>query len=174
MAELKPARIFLGLGSNMGDREHNMEMALQALSQKIGLVKLSSLYDTAPVGNLLQKRFLNMACQGETALTPVALLAFIKEIEHQLGRQPGPVNSPRPIDIDVLFYNNLIINMPELVIPHPRLVERAFVLAPLNEIAPQFIHPITKQKVSQLLKLLKINPGDAVKQGKIRGVICTK
>ena len=172
--EPKTARVFLGLGSNMGDREHNLQTALQALSQKIELVKVSSLYDTAPVGNTLQERFLNMACAAATALPPIALLAFIKQIEQKLGRLPGPVNSPRPIDIDILFYGDLIINTPGLVIPHTRLTERAFVLAPLNEIAPRFIHPVTKQTVSLLYKTLKIDPGDAVKLQNIRGVLCMK
>ena len=172
--ESKPTRVFLGLGSNMGDRELNLRMALQALSQKTELVKVSSLYDTAPVGNTLQERFLNMACAAATALPPIALLAFVKQIEQKLGRRPRPVNSPRPIDIDILFYGDLIINTPGLVIPHPRLTERAFVLAPLDEIAPRFIHPVTKQTVSLLYKTLKIDPGDAVKLQNIRGVLCTK
>jgi 2-amino-4-hydroxy-6-hydroxymethyldihydropteridine diphosphokinase len=172
--ESKLARVFLGLGSNMGDREHNLQTALQALSQKIELVKVSSLYDTAPVGNTLQERFLNIACAAATELPPIALLAFIKEIEHKLGRRTGPVNSPRPIDIDILFYGDLIIDTPGLVIPHPRLTERAFVLAPLNEIAPRFMHPVTKQTISRLYKTLKIIPGDAVKLQNIRGVLCTK
>ena len=174
MDEIKPAQIFLSLGSNMGDREHNLETALQSLSQKMGLVKVSSLYDTAPVGNTRQERFLNLVCEVESTLTPAAVLSFVKEIEKNMGRQPGPVNGPRPIDIDILFYRDLVINTADLAIPHPRLAERAFVLAPLMEIAPQFVHPVTREKVTKMFRELKIASGDAVKQGKIRGALCMK
>ena len=127
----------------MGDRQNNLERALQLLSHKIKLVLVSPIYDTAPVGNTRQERFLNLVCEAATTLKPIDLLAFVKEIEEDMGRQPGPPNSPRPIDIDILFYGDQIINMPELIIPHPRLTERAFVLVPLADIAPDFVHPVT-------------------------------
>ena len=172
--ELTPIKIYLGLGSNMGDRHHNLERALQLLSHKIKLVLVSPIYDTAPVGNTRQKRFLNLVCEAATTLNPTDLLFFIKEIEAGMGRQPGPLNSPRPIDIDILFYGDRIVNMPELTIPHPRIAGRAFVLVPLNDIAPDFVHPATRKKVNQMLRTLQINPDDAVRWENTRGELCTK
>ena len=155
----KPVQIYLGLGSNMGDRYYNLEWALHSLSQKMGMGQVSSIYDTAPVGNTAQPRFLNLVCEATTSLTPIELLAFIKEIEMDMGRQPGPPNSPRPIDIDILFYDNQIINTPELIIPHPRLTERAFVLVPLAEIAPDFVHPVTRKNYKANAEDLKVERG---------------
>ena len=171
---LKPVQIYLGLGSNIGDRYYNLEWALHSLSQKMGMGQVSSIYDTEPVGNTAQPRFLNMVCEAATSLTPVELLAIIKEIETDMGRQPGPPNSPRPIDIDILFYNNQIINTPELIIPHPRLTERAFVLIPLAEIAPDFIHPVFGKTISKLLSGLKVSADEVVRWENERGETCTK
>jgi 2-amino-4-hydroxy-6-hydroxymethyldihydropteridine diphosphokinase len=150
--ELKPVKIYLGLGSNMDDRWQNLRRALFLLSQKMWLTLVSPVYDTAPVGNTNQSRFLNLVCEATTPLTPMELFTVIKEIETAIGREPGPPNSPRPIDIDILFYGDETINTPELVIPHPRLAERAFVLVPLAEIAPNFIHPVADMRVRQLLR----------------------
>jgi GTP cyclohydrolase-4 len=174
LPESKPARIFLGLGTNMGDRRLNLEKALHALSQKIEVSKVSRLYDTAPVGNTRQARFLNLACEAETVLNAPELLAFAKTIEKNMGRLPGPVNSPRPIDIDILFYNNLVINTPELVIPHPRLAERAFVLVPLAEIAPDLVHPISGQKIKDTLTELQWEKDSVIDAGVLRGETCMK
>lgn len=172
--ELTPIKIILGLGSNMGDRLHNLEWALQLLSHKIKLALVSPIYDTAPVGNTRQKRFLNLVCEASTALKPTDLLFFIKKIEAGMGRQPGPLNSPRPIDIDILFYGDRIVNTPELIVPHPRLTERAFVLVPLNDIAPGFVHPLTGKRITQLLQALNYNPDDVVRLENTRGELCTK
>jgi len=158
----------------MGDRHHNLERALQLLSHKIKLAIVSPIYDTAPVGNTRQKRFLNLVCEASTTMKPTDLLFFIKEIEAGMGRQPGPLNSPRSIDIDILFYGDRIINIPVLIIPHPRIAERAFVLVPLNDIAPDFVHPATRKKVNQLLRALQISPDDAVRWENTRGELCTK
>ena len=165
---------YLGLGSNMGDRRINLERALQLLSQKIRLVLVSPIYDTAPVGNIRQERFLNLVCEAATTLKPIDLLALVKKIERNMGRPPGPANSPRPIDIDILFYGKQIINTPELIIPHPRLPERAFVLIPLADIAPDYVHPSTGKSINQILKAMKVHQDDVVKWENRRGERCTK
>ncbi len=154
--------IYLGLGSNLGDRQGNLERAIQMLDASVNVSNCSPVYDTAPVGNLDQPRFLNIVCKGKTDLSPTDLLKFIKQIENQIGRKPGPINSPRPIDIDILFYNKLVLETPLLVIPHPRLIERAFVLAPLADIAPTFKHPVSGKTMGKLLRELKRSEGDAV------------
>jgi 2-amino-4-hydroxy-6-hydroxymethyldihydropteridine diphosphokinase len=172
--ESTPVKIYLSLGSNMGDRRYNLASALDALARKITVQVVSSLYDTAPVGNTLQPRFLNMVCAAVTSLSPDGLLKFIKQIEKNMGRKAGPVNSPRPIDIDILFYGNQVVELPSLVIPHPRLAERAFVLVPLTEIAPEFVHPLTGKTVRQMLQALDVSPADIVKLRDTRGETCTK
>jgi 2-amino-4-hydroxy-6-hydroxymethyldihydropteridine diphosphokinase len=172
--ESKTTRIFLELGSNLGDRQQHLADALKALSGKIKVEAVSSIYDTKPVGNTRQGRFLNQACAASTSFTPAELLIFTKEIEKKMGRTPGPVNSPRPIDIDILFYDNQVIEMLGLIIPHPRLTERAFVLVPFAEIAPDFVHPIIGKTIGQILADLKIETGDVVKYRNARGEKCTK
>jgi 2-amino-4-hydroxy-6-hydroxymethyldihydropteridine diphosphokinase len=159
---VKKVAIYLGLGSNLGNRQGNLDRAIQMLAPYVDVSNCSAVYDTAPVGNVDQPRFLNMVCKGKTDLSPADLLGFIKQIENQIGRKPGPINSPRPIDIDILFYNKLVMETPILVIPHPRLVERAFVLAPLADIAPTFKHPVSGKTIGKLLHELKRSKGDAV------------
>lgn len=164
--------VYLSLGSNMGNREENLKKALGFLSERTQLEKLSSVYDTTPVGNENQPRFLNMVCRVSTMLQPVALLTMIKDVENKLGRRPKTHNLPRPIDIDILFYGDQIISTPDLVIPHPRLHERAFVLVPLIEIAPDLVHPVNKHMVKALLK--SVGKNGVVLSGKIGGIKCTK
>ena len=146
---------YLGLGSNLGDRQENLDKALEYLSQRLRVAETSSVYDTEPVGNPEQPRFLNMVCQVKTMLKAEDLLVLAKGIERKMGRMPGKLNSPRPIDIDILFYGNEVIDTPELVIPHPKLIYRAFVLVPLAEIVPTLVHPINGKTVKELLKEVK-------------------
>jgi 2-amino-4-hydroxy-6-hydroxymethyldihydropteridine diphosphokinase len=154
----EPAVVYLGLGSNLGDRHQNLERALAFLGQRLKVATVSSIYDTEPLGDVSQPRFLNLVCQVYTRLTPEALLALAKGIESKLGRV-GKSGAPRPIDIDILFYGDRVVKTAELVIPHPRLTKRAFVLVPLAELAPDLAHPITGKTVTELLAELNGTQG---------------
>jgi 2-amino-4-hydroxy-6-hydroxymethyldihydropteridine diphosphokinase len=143
--------IYIALGSNLGDRQVNLETAIKNLSPEIRVKKRSSIYETPPWGYEDQPAFLNMVIQGRTGLSPEELLMFLKNLETSLGRKVTFRNGPRLIDMDILFYDQLSINQPGLVIPHPRLQERAFVLVPLAELAPDLIHPVLMIKMRELL-----------------------
>ncbi|MBM4446530.1 MAG: 2-amino-4-hydroxy-6-hydroxymethyldihydropteridine diphosphokinase [Chloroflexi bacterium] len=145
------ATVYLGLGSNLGDRKQNLTQALELLSKHVVIEKVSPIYETEPVGYTEQPLFLNAVCRISTELNPRQLLRLAKKIETKLGRAPSLANAPRPIDIDILLYDNEVFSSKELTIPHPRLTERAFVLVPLAEIAPDLVHPGNKKTAKELL-----------------------
>ena len=144
--------VFLGLGSNIANRDAHLADALRALDSLVTIERVSSVYDTAPMDYTDQPRFHNLAVQGTTTLSPLDLLHGVKAIERALGRAPGLRYGPRVIDIDLLFYDQLVLRADELILPHPRLPERAFVLAPLAEIAPALIHPELGESILDLLR----------------------
>ena len=155
----KLATVYLCLGSNLGDRDKSLAQALALLCQQAKLEKVSSVYETEPVGYEEQPLFLNLVCQITTSLSPEELLRLAKAIEVRMGRVPSFPDAPRPIDIDILFYDNKSIKTQDLTIPHPRLAERAFVLVPLAEIAPGLVHPELRKTVVQLADEVKGRSG---------------
>ncbi|WP_236022924.1 2-amino-4-hydroxy-6-hydroxymethyldihydropteridine diphosphokinase [Dictyobacter formicarum] len=144
--------VYLALGSNLGDRQAQLKEALQKLRQVVDIQLVSSVYETEPVGYLDQPRFFNIVCQGYTNLAAQELLQWAKDIERQLGRQTVIRNGPRPVDIDILLYDTLVYTGDNLIIPHPRMHERAFVLVPLVEIAPEVRDPLSGKTAQELLQ----------------------
>ncbi len=147
---------FIGIGSNLGDRQASCLEALRRL-EKLPMSRLaavSSLYETEPVGEGHRGPFINGVAELSTELSPRAVLTAALSIEADLGRNRSNADPARPIDLDLLLFDDLILHEPDLMIPHPRLHERRFVLEPLAEIAPNFIHPVFKEKISDLLKRL--------------------
>ena len=152
--------VYLGIGSNLGNREDNCARAISLLdidNSGIRVQERSELIETEPWGVEDQPKFINMAVRAETGLSPVELLSVIKNIEQEMGRASTCAQrrwGPRLIDIDILFYGDLVLDTPELRIPHPLMHERAFVLGPLSQIAPQVMHPVLNRTVSQLISEL--------------------
>ncbi|MBI3968197.1 MAG: 2-amino-4-hydroxy-6-hydroxymethyldihydropteridine diphosphokinase [Chloroflexi bacterium] len=145
------AHVFLGLGSNLGDRKANLRLAVRRLRELMQITRVSSLYETGPVGFPDQPDFLNAVAEAETILSPSGLLTVIKEVEESLGREPTFRYGPRAIDVDVLLYDDIVFHGLELEVPHPRLHERRFVLEPLVELAPDVVHPVLLRPVSAIL-----------------------
>ena len=143
--------VYIALGTNLADRRANLQAAMDALPPTVKVLQASSLYQTAPWGLADQPAFLNMVLRGETRLSPAQLLNFLKRLEVKLGRLPSVRWGPRLIDMDILFYDDRVIHTPRLAIPHPRLHERGFVLVPLADIAPDFVHPVLKKTIRDLM-----------------------
>jgi 2-amino-4-hydroxy-6-hydroxymethyldihydropteridine diphosphokinase len=145
-------QVYLALGTNLGDRLRQLKQALDHLESLGSVERLSRCYETKPVGYQEQPDFLNLACRFTTQLEPDELLKKLKAIEQQMGREPSFRNAPRPIDIDILFFDDLVLDSADLVIPHPRISERAFVLAPLADIEPEIVHPVLGLTVREMLE----------------------
>jgi len=143
--------VYIGLGSNMGDREANLVKAFHLISQSAPVLVTSSLYQTEPQGYKDQPDFLNSVVCVDTDATAAEMMRILGGIEAQMGRERPFAGAPRVIDLDLLFYGEAIINQPGLEVPHPRLHRRPFVLVPMVEIAPEFIHPVLHKTMSELL-----------------------
>jgi 2-amino-4-hydroxy-6-hydroxymethyldihydropteridine diphosphokinase len=148
------SRAFIGLGSNMGDRERLIRSALEALNgvPGTGVIRASSLYDSEAAGDRTQPDYLNAAAIVETDRPPRQLLWHLLLIEARLGRERQKRWGPRPIDLDLLFYDSRVVDEPDLVLPHPRILERPFVLVPLDELDPEFVHPTARRTIHELLR----------------------
>lgn len=146
-------KVYLSLGSNVGDTKKNLEQALNMLRTKLEITKISSFYETEPVGYKDQDWFLNIVVEALTTIEPYDLLALCQDVENEMKRVKTIRFGPRNIDVDILLYENFISNDEKLTLPHPRMRERAFVLVPLNEIAPSLM--VDGEKVSDILAVLK-------------------
>lgn len=145
--------VYLGIGSNLGNREENCLHSIELLQNRgVSVRKRSSMYETAPWGVENQPPYLNMAIEIETELGPEALLHILQDIESKVGRAKTYRWGPRVLDLDILLFNQLVMNTEELTIPHPYMHQRDFVLRPLNEIAPGVKHPLLQSSISELLK----------------------
>jgi 2-amino-4-hydroxy-6-hydroxymethyldihydropteridine diphosphokinase len=154
--------VYLGLGSNVGDSEALLRSALDELNgADLKLLRVSSLYETEPIGLREQRWFLNLVAEFETELFPKQLLHRLQKVERDLGRKRTVRNGPRTIDIDILLYGNSVVDSDEVEIPHPRYRERRFTLAPLAELNPELRDPVTRRSVAEMLAELK---GQAVRK----------
>lgn len=149
--------VYLALGTNLGDRVANLRAARDALPPAVVVEACSSIYETPPWGYTEQSAFLNQVLRGRTRRLPQSLLAYLKRTENQLGRQKSFRYGPRLIDIDILYYDQLVLQSESLTIPHPHMAQRAFVCVPLAEIAPNLRHPVLGVTSQELLSGLDIN-----------------
>ena len=143
--------LYLALGSNLDDRLANLKQAVASLSPQMEVKAKSHIYETPPWGHTDQPKFLNQVVKAKTYLAPEPLLKHLKRLEIALGRKTSFPNGPRLIDMDILFYDDLVLETPLLTLPHPRLHERGFVLLPLMDIAPNLLHPVSKKSVSEMI-----------------------
>jgi 2-amino-4-hydroxy-6-hydroxymethyldihydropteridine diphosphokinase len=145
--------VYLGLGSNVGDRERNLAAAIEQLAGPgFRVTRVSSTFETEPIDFTAQRWFLNLVVEAETDLFPMQLLSRTLKIERSLGRVRTVKNGPRTIDIDILLYGKTVIHSASLEVPHPRIAERRFVLAPLAELAPDLRHPLTHRSIREMLE----------------------
>lgn len=154
---MKEHIVYLALGANLGDRLANLKQAIASLTPQMEVKAKSQVYETPPWGFEDQPKFLNQVIKANTYLDPEPLLKHLKRLEVALGRQESFPNGPRLIDMDILFYDDLVVNKPSLVIPHPRMHERGFVLLPLMDIAPNLIHPVSKKSVREMAALSDVH-----------------
>jgi len=145
--------VYISLGSNLGNRSHNLKEAIASLRPQMDVKAKSKVYETPPWGYTEQDKFLNQVIKVKTYVEPESLLKHLKRLEVALGRQPTFHYGPRLIDLDILFFDNLILNTPSLTLPHPHLHERSFVLVPMMDIAPDLVHPLKNKSIRELLAL---------------------
>ena len=149
--------VYLALGSNVGNRAANLKAAITALPPQMEVKAKSKVYETPPWGYASQEKFLNQVIKVQTYLEPEPLLKHLKRLEMALGREVTFQNGPRVIDMDILFYDDLVFESATVVIPHPRMHERGFVLMPLMDIAPDLVHPVKQQSIRQLLTFCDVS-----------------
>jgi 2-amino-4-hydroxy-6-hydroxymethyldihydropteridine diphosphokinase len=154
---MKEHIVYLALGSNLGDRLANLKQAIVSLTPQLEVKAKSHVYETPPWGYEDQPKFLNQVIKAKTYLDPEPLLRHLKRLEVALGRKESFPNGPRSIDLDILFYDDQVLDTPSLVIPHPRLQERGFVLLPLMDIDPELIHPVSRKSVRELMALSNVD-----------------
>ena len=143
--------VYLALGTNLGDRQANLETAKEMMPPEVVVMRESPIYVTPPWGYENQPDFLNQVIQVQTDLPPKTLLYFLKNIENEMGREKRFRNGPRLIDLDIIFYGQRVVDEEDLQIPHPRLEGRAFVLVPLNDLAPDFVHPTLDKTINEMV-----------------------
>lgn len=148
-------RVAIGLGGNLGDRRRLLDEAVAALAAVIDDLRVSTFYDTEPVGVGPQPRFLNAAVTGHTSFEPADLLTAMLEIEQKLGRERPHVGAPRTVDLDLILYGDVVLDEPGIAVPHPRFRNRLFVLEPLAEIAADWIDPVSGKTIRELLESLQ-------------------
>lgn len=150
--------VYISLGSNLGDRSRNLRKALELLSRSgsFQIIENSGMYRTVAVGGPAQDDYMNMVIRGETSLGPFSVLGLLKRIERNMGREKKPRNYPRLIDLDLVFYGNRTISSKDLIVPHPRAHERDFVMLPMSDINPDFVHPLIDKNIRTILRKLRL------------------